>query len=483
MIRQITPPGANRRIARTGTFAIAVALTLSACAQLSPDGGFDEVARVAGRALDKDMRAIRSAADESAARERVRQLLAVPLSADGAVQIALLNNRGLQAAYNALFVAEAMKVEASMPPNPTFSILGLISRPEIEIERQIAVNILALATLSTRSEIAAIRFRQAQLRAAEATLRLAHETRRAFHNAVAAQQTVAVLAQAQSAAASSALLARRLGQSGALNKLDQAREQVFFAETSGQLAMARARALREREKLVRAMGLWGADIAFKLPVTMPNLPKQPRLQADAERAALTQRIDLQAARLELDALAKSFGLTQATRYIDGLEINGRLDSVRETPGDRYTRGGLEIAFTIPIYDFGAVRTRQAEQIYLQGVNRLAAKAVDVRSEARGSYAGYRAAYDIARHYRFEVLALRKIISDEMVLRYNAMSVDVIELLNEARQRLAASVTAIEAQRDFWLADTDLTAAIIGGGVASGDTERTPTSAPDVKAEH
>ena len=59
------------------------------------------------------------------------------------------------------------------------------------------------------------------------------------------------------------------------------------------------------------------------------------------------------------------------------------------------------------------------------------------------------------HYQREVLPLRKIISDETLLRYNAMQIDVFALLTEARQRIAATAAAIEAQRDFWLASTNL----------------------------
>jgi outer membrane protein TolC len=119
-----------------------------------------------------------------------------------------------------------------------------------------------------------------------------------------------------------------------------------------------------------------------------------------------------------------------------------------------------------MFDFGAVKVRQAEESYMQAVNRLLAKAVNVRSEAREAYAGYRARYDIARQYRREVLPLRKIISDETLLRYNAMQIDVFALLAEARQRLASTNAAIEAERDFWLADTNLSASLIAGGSAA-----------------
>jgi outer membrane protein TolC len=121
--------------------------------------------------------------------------------------------------------------------------------------------------------------------------------------------------------------------------------------------------------------------------------------------------------------------------------------------------------------FGEVRARQAEQIYMRALNRLAEKAVNVRSEARDAYRVYRSTYDIASHYRREILPLRKIISDETLLRYNANLIDVSTLLAEARQRILATAAAIEAKRDFWLAKTDLLVAIVGGGGARPIDER------------
>jgi outer membrane protein TolC len=100
---------------------------------------------------------------------------------------------------------------------------------------------------------------------------------------------------------------------------------------------------------------------------------------------------------------------------------------------------------------------------MQAVNRLAQKAVNVRSEAREAYRNYRATYDIASHYQRNVLPQRKIISDEMMLRYGAMQVDVFALLLEAQQKLSANAAAADALRDFWLASTDLSAATLGGG--------------------
>jgi outer membrane protein TolC len=458
------------------TRAIAIfggALLLAGCKTFSPDGGMNLVSDVASQQLHKDVVAVRTPEQAAAARARVQQLIKRPLTAETAVQVALLNNRGLQAAYNELGLAETAMVAESLPANPKLSLSRIASAADIEIERKIVADILALATLPARADIAQDRFRQAQLRAAGETVRFAADARRAYYRAIASQQTARLLADAQSGAAIAAKLATRLGQSGALNKLDQARQQVFYAEITAQLATARRQAAGERERLIRAMGLWGDDLAFKLPASLPALPARPRALPTVERDALGHRIDVQIARIEVETLAKSYGLSQATRFVNVLDVGFIDKTTRPADAASDRQRGVEVELQVPLFDFGETRLREAEQTYMLAVNRLAEKAVNVRSQARDAYRGYRATFDIASHYQREVLPLRKIISDEMMLRYGAMQTDIFALLSESRQRIAASAAAIDAQRNFWLASTDLSTAIIGGG-AGGEPASTVT---------
>ncbi|MBC7730507.1 MAG: RND transporter, partial [Bacteriovorax sp.] len=84
-----------------------------------------------------------------------------------------------------------------------------------------------------------------------------------------------------------------------------------------------------------------------------------------------------------------------------------------------------------------------------------------RSEVRAAYAAYRSSHDIARHYRDEIVPLKKRISDENQLRYNGMLIGVFELLADARSQIGSVNGYIEALRDFWLAQADLELALIG----------------------
>ena len=460
----------HSNVARSATIVLSTAL-LAGCASFAPDHGMGLVADLSQQTLRKDVAFVRSAGDAAQVDGRVHNLLRRTLTVESAIQIALLNNKGLQAAYNELALAEADAVGDSLPPNPTFSISRIAGDTALEAERQVVGDILALATLPFRTEIARERFRQAQLRAALATLQLAAEVRRAYYAAVGGRELTALLADAQATAESTAQLAKKLGETGSMNKLDQARDQVFYAETTADLASARQEASSARERLSRLLGLWGSDLDFRLPNRLPALPRRAATLPFIEADAVGHRIDLQIARMELDALAKALRLTEATRFVTMLDIAGIDRKTREPDAQPFRERGFDLQFQIPLFDGGEVRVRQAAETYNAAFNRLTEKAINVRSQARDAYRVYRSAYDIAGQYQREVLPLRKIISDEMQLRFNSMQVDVFALLTEARQRIASQRAAIEAKRSFWKAQSDLQA-VVNGGASASDAQTT-----------
>ena len=346
------------------------AVLLAACKTFSIDGGMGPVAAVAGQGLNKDVLRVRSPADATHARTEVTRLLRAPLGADAAVQIALYNNLGLQAAYNRLGIAEAIAVQKSRPPLPSFSYEEVSTSIELDIERKIIGSILALATWPSRAKIAGVKFEQAQLRAAEETLRVAADTRRAYVRAVAARETAQALETEKAKADAAAELATKLKQTGALNALEQARRQVVAVELDAELMAARQQADAAAEQLTRMIGLWGRDVAALLPSHLPALPTKRQGLGAVEQAALDSRVDLQIALLETEALARSFGLTRKTRFINMLEAGG-ISKTQKDAGERKASGdGFDIAFEVPLYDFGRARVREAEQRYLEAVNTL-----------------------------------------------------------------------------------------------------------------
>ncbi|WVT77063.1 TolC family protein (plasmid) [Sinorhizobium chiapasense] len=477
--------------------AIGLPLVLAGCATnaeySTKDAGFATVDAKISTAATKKSVWIQNREQADKVNAEVKALLKrKTVDADTAVQIALLNNKGLQAAYADLGDASADAWQATLFLNPTVSIGTTgIGTPELQaykaIEGLVTTNILALLTRDKTIAVADARFRQAQLNAALSTLQLAAETRRAWIEAVAAWETVGQLSQAQAAADASSELAAKLGETGAMGKGSQAREHVFNAELAGQAAEARLAARLAKENLTRLMGLWGADVDYQVPNRLPNLPKTLARKDSIEAEALKRRVDLQIARLDLEAVAKSYQLTEATRYVTDLELVAGAETEREREDHDTkveTTGQFELEFVIPIFDTGSARMRKAELAHMRAANLLAEKAVNIRSEARSAYEAYRSRYEIARHYRNNVVPLRTKIEEEATLSYNGMITSTFELLADVRAKVNSTVLAVNAKRDFWLADADLMTAIHGGGSGgSAGAETAPAAAEAGGAGH
>ncbi|MCV0397194.1 MAG: TolC family protein [Rhizobiaceae bacterium] len=454
--------------------ALAAPLFVSACVTGGerlddPLAGFQTVSARTAAVTGKETVWVQSNGEARALGQRVTALVrGKTLGPDLAVQVALLNNKGLQAAYADIGMSSADLWQESLLINPRVSIGMTGINAGRTVETAIVGNILALMTRSRRMAVADARFRQAQLRAAEATLRLAADTRRGWIEAVAAWERVAYLNRAQAAADAASALAEKLGQTGAFTKTGQAREHVFHAEIAGQTAEARMQARMAKEALTRLMGLWGYDVDYQVPNALPALPSNPFARKDIEAQALRNRVDLEIAKLELEALALSHGLTEATRYVSDLELVTGAEIEREMEdGETETKVHVnaELEFVIPIFDSGQARMRKAELAYMQAANLLAERAVNIRSEARSAYDAYRSTLDIARHYRANVVPLRTTIEEESLLTYNGMITNTFELLADTRAKVNAIMLSLNAKRQFWLADVNLGTAIHGGGSA------------------
>jgi outer membrane protein TolC len=316
------------------------------------------------------------------------------------------------------------------------------------------------------------RFEQTTLQAASEAVRVAAEARQAYFQAVAAQELVSYFQQVKEAADASRELARRMAAAGNFSKLAHLREQAFYADATANLARARHQAVSARELLSRRLGLEEPQLAFRLPPRLPDLPSEAIDSKDVEQTAMDKRLDVMMARQRTATVARSLGLTKATRMVNVLHVG--YANVSETGEAR--RDGYEVEVELPLFDFGSTRVARAEAIYRQAMHRTAQIAIDARSEVRQSYSGYRTAYDLARHYRDEVVPLRKRISEENVLRYNGMLIGVFELLADSRDQVASVTAYVEALRNFWFAETRLQMALTGRSASDDEPWQTPATA-------
>jgi outer membrane protein TolC len=432
------------------------ALALGGCATFSRDGGFDAVADSAQQRLGKQVVWTRTPEQSADVEQRVAEILQHSLTADDAVQVALLNNRTLQASFEALGISEADLVQSGRLPNPKFTYSHASAGGLYSIEESVAFNILALAAAPSVHDIEKRRFAQTQSAVLIDVMQLADLTRRAYFTALGASETLRYQQQVRDAAQASAELAHRMVAAGNWNRLDQAREQGFYVAAWQSLERAQLADAIARENLCQLMGL-PDQAAVNLAERLPDLPQRADDPPNLE-TALSGRVDLQMLRVQMDAQARSLGLTKATRFINVLEVGPEriLDGPRSYPYEN----GYAVTLQVPIFDAGTAKLRKAQAIYAQAVDRFAQAAIDARSEVRSAYSRYRAAFAIASHQRDEVLPVANAVAEQDLLNYNSARISAFDLLADARARIAGIDDYIQSVRDFWIAKSEFDTALL-----------------------
>ena len=439
---------------------------IGGCTGFSRDGGFDSVADAARRHLSKDIQWPRTSEERAKTDAQVAVLLGQPLSVENAVQIALLNNRALQGVFEELGISEADLVQAGRLPNPRFDLRHASAAGQYDIEETLSLNVLSVLTMPYARDIERQRFAQTQNRAVLRVAQLARETREAYYAVVAARESRDYRLEVRTAAETGATLAQRMVAAGNWNRLDQSREQNVYLDAVEGSALAELAEQAARERLVSIMGLPGektGEQQLRLAPELPNLPTSLEKLSDVESVLLQNRLDLQLMRMRMDELQRNLKLTRSTRFVNVLDVGATRvqQGSRDAPYER----GYTITLEVPIFDSGSARLKKSAAIYAQAVDRFTQAAIEARSQIRLAYASYRAAFELAKQQRDEVLPLRKAIVQENLLRYNASQISIFELLSGVRDQAAGFDGCIQRVRDFWIAKSQLDAALLGDAAA------------------
>jgi outer membrane protein TolC len=445
-------------------------LVLAACATVNIDDAVSQTNDTAPGFTQGKLELSRTDTQRQQRAALAEQLLAAPLSKDDAVQLALANSPSLQALLAQSWADQAAANQAGRIPNPVFTFERMRLGDELELGRLLSFGLLDLLTLPQRQGIARNQVAQARMQLSATVVEQVSQVRQGWVRAVAAQQNLQYADQVNRTAQASAELARRMQEVGNFTKLQRARQQVFYADATAQLATARNAATAAREELVRLLGLSDTQAAqLQLPQRLPDLPKEPRPAADISAAALQQRLDVQLARLQLDVAGRAQGLSLLNSLAD-VELGVRRDTVFDNAtGQKNNRRGYELGIRLPVFDWGGAQRAAMNAQSLAAANRYDAVTRSASSHLRQSYSAYRTAYDLARHYRDEIVPLRKSMGEENVLRYNGMLIGVFELLADTRDQIASVIASINAQQQFWLADAALSSSLIGKPVTLGAT--------------
>ena len=466
---------------KSGT-VVASLFVLAGCASVDIDQAVKDTNDATGAFTQGKLELSRSEQQSQARHKPSTELLAKPLSMDEAVQLALANSPGLQALLAQSWSSLSQASQVGRMTNPIFTFERVQFRDELELGRLLSFGLIDLLTLPYRQGISRSLVTQAKVQLSASVVEEVTQVRQGWVRAVAAKQTLQYAEQVNASAQASAELAQRMQQVGNFTKLQRQRQQVFYADSVAQLAAARHANTATREELVRLLGLTDAQAEkLQLPERLPDLPKQPREASAVSATAAEQRLDVSLARSQLDISGKAQGLNLLTSVID-VELGIRRSTVFDNAaGTKSAKNGYELGIRLPIFDWGSAQRATLNAQSLAAANRYESTVRGASSQLRESYSAYRTAYDVAQHYRDEIVPLRKAMAEENQLRYNGMLISVFELLADTRDQVSSVMAAINSYQQFWLSDAALAASLTGKPTAL--TMTAPTAAGASAAGH
>ena len=441
-------------------FSSIFALALPAGFAREKEEAFQGVQKSVQERTGKTVRWEEDQTSREQALQEVRRILRKPLTVDATVQIALLNNRSLQATFEEIGLSAADLLEAVTIPNPKLDLsVRFPDQPPsgTYIDYSAAIDFLSILMIPLKKRVAKDQLQSAALRVADETLELISGVKSAFYSLEASQQLLQRFKLIVDANAASLDLAQRQFEAGNISDLALTQQQTTYSHSRLDVATTEAEIRRNREKLNRLLGLWGPETGWQISSDLPEVPKAEFSTQGLERLAISQRLDLQSDYLQVASQAKNLGLTKSFRLLGALDFG--VERERETDGQ--IRTGPTFIIELPVFNQGQARIARGEAALRQAWNKFEALAIEVRSQIRELQDEMTSKREIARFYYDELVPDQRRILKESLINYNAMDIGNFELFTAKAEEARTEREYLEAVRDYWIARAELERAVGG----------------------
>jgi cobalt-zinc-cadmium efflux system outer membrane protein len=382
-----------------------------------------------------------------AAENELRTLLAAPLDATAAIRVAWLRNADAQAACAQLGISTADVFAASRPANPQLGLAWLWPSQhggDRKLDGTLGFSLDDLIRLPSRRQYGAVELRVAQQQLAAKLYALALDTLDAWLEAAASQQRLSVRRAIAESAQTAAELAEQYRLAGNINAVETALQAAAGTEAALSLSRSERDASRSRSRLRQVLGLTATDPALQLPT---NLPAAEGLTFEAQQLhaeARSQRLDLAAARSEVESVSLRLAATRRFRLLGGSAVS----VLGEQEGDS-RRTGISAGIELPLFSQGqsAVARATAElQLAEAHVRQLE---VSIDAEVDAQLEQLARAYDEYRQYRERLIPQRESIVARLSEQANFMLTGPFELLLARQQSYSAYEGAVDALQSWW----------------------------------
>ena len=434
-------------------------LGLTSCAHMQKERGHDTVGKLVQERTGLRTGWEQGSPEAKQIQDRVHQLLKGGLSREKTVQIVLLNNPHLQETYDELDVSQADLVQAGLLSNPTlggsigFQLSDASARPEYEAS--IVQSFLDLFMLPLRKKVARAQFDADTLRVAHTALEVTADASKEFAEVQAAQQTVELMRSIAQAADAAATLATQQYDAGNVTERALASERAVSTQAELDLARDELLLTEHRERLTRLLGLWGSNLSWKTAQNLQAIPDREAPLEHLEVAAFKQRLDVQAARKQLEMFDNALGLAKTSRYTGLINVGAHVH--QDVTGPRLL--GPSLSLELPIFDQRQALIGRLEAQRRQAQRRLDAAGLDVRSEVRLAKARLELSRHAAERYLSALLPQRRTVLEQSELEYNAMQIGLYELLAAKKSEVEAFRGYLETVKDYWVARAELERAL------------------------
>ncbi|HEX5751020.1 MAG TPA: TolC family protein [Archangium sp.] len=391
--------------------------------------------------------------------EEVAPLLAQPLTAESAVQVAFLNNRALRGAMRDMGVARGELIQAGLLPNPEVEFdLRATMEPGAPLQQDYFIGFDLTHALLTplRTAVAGAGMEAARYRAAAAVVQLAYDVRSAFYALQAARQRLEASTRALEAFAAGREAARALYEAGNVPELTLASQEAAYESARATTAELELAVLEQRERLHRLLGLHGEQTRWTVASGLPEAPEAAAPPEQLERRAVEASLELGEMRARLDGLSRRTALERTAGWVPEVQV----DVHAERDGDTWEVGG-GASLSLPLFDRrqGTVASVEAQFDALS--ERYEAAATGIRSAAREARNRLQMAQARARQYGGVIVPARRRVMQQVQLQFNAMQVGIFQLLQARREQLDAELAHASALQDYWTARAAVDA-LLGG---------------------
>lgn len=459
-------------------------LVLSGCAIVDPSSDYKRVQDLLSESAGR--REVYRPDDDESVEQRVAELLDGGVTTDDAVQVCLLNNPNLQAAFFEIGMARADVVQSGLLSNPTIGLsLRLPSGGGLaNIDAGLTQNIAELWQIPARKREAGRKLDAKILEVARLLGTAAVDARATYFRALAADRLESIAGENLKIAEQLADMTSTRRRVGAGSEIEVNLSRAEVLEARLELRAAETKAFEARRDLAVLMGLATPFAALEM---VDDLPDAETWAVDRNRLmalAMDHRLDIRAAqsvvyaarakhRVELSRVFPSVQVGVALERAERSRSKGR-DIPSEIVHNSLQSGGLarpnavpdrdkntdlivgpSLSLELPIFDQNRAQIAKAEYAHRRAIKQYDGLVRTVFQDAYLAYEKARIAAQVARFFQDELLPLRQSNLDLVREAFRAGRANLVLVLDAQRSLIDARGRYVEARRDAAVTLTEL----------------------------